>query len=198
MFICAKGENFSFAREIGVGLVDSAISLTSIVLKEVPKEIIFIGSAGSYTKKIQIFDILTSTSATQIESSFINEDSYTPIDNKIDVSHETKIKLNTSSKYSKQDSKPNAILDKVVVNSSNYITTNSSISNSFCSANILLENMEFFSVLKVAEYFNIQAFGIFCITNYCDDNAHSNFLKNHKIAKEKLENYVRGHYAKYF
>lgn len=48
MFICASGEKFSFAKEIGIGLIDSAMILSSIILKENPKELIFIGSAGSY------------------------------------------------------------------------------------------------------------------------------------------------------
>ncbi len=177
MFICASGENFSFAKEIGVGLVDSAMMLSNIVLKDNPKEIIFIGSAGSYDEKIDLFEIFVSSIAMQIETSFITHNSYTPIFNKIEnVSCETNI----------------------VVNSSNYITTDKNLSRQFLSAGIKLENMEFFSVLRVAQYFNIPAFGIFCITNYCNVNAHNDFLKNHLLAKKYLESYVRENYAKYF
>ncbi len=185
MFVCAKGEAFSFAKQIGVGLVDSAIGLTDIVLRDSPNIIIFIGSAGSYSDDVSIFDIFTSYKATQIESSFIKFDSYTPIDNKIEnVSCETNIKHHS-------------IFGDVIVNSSNYITTNKEIATAILKADILLENMEFFSVLRVAQYFKIPAFGVFCVTNYCDSNAHSFFIKHHKKAKQYLESYIREHYGKY-
>ena len=58
MFICASGENFSFAKEIGIGLVDSAMMLSNIILKENPKELIFIGSAGSYDINLPVYDLL--------------------------------------------------------------------------------------------------------------------------------------------
>lgn len=177
MFVCASGEKFSFAKEIGVGLVDSAMILSSIVLKDNPKELIFIGSAGSYDKSVNIFDIFVSSTAMQIETSFITHNSYTPIFNKIEnVSCETNI----------------------IVNSSNYITTDENLSKQMLNAGIKLENMEFFSVLRIAQYFEISAFGIFCVTNYCDTDAHSYFLKNHSLAEQYLESYVRENYAKYF
>ena len=37
--------------------------------------------------------------------------------------------------------------------------------------------MEFFSVLKTAKEFNIPVKGIFVVTNYCNKNAHSEYIK---------------------
>ena len=177
MFVCASGEKFSFAKEIGIGLVDSAMILSGIVLRDNPKELIFLGSAGSYDKDIKIFDIFTSSTATQVETSFITHRSYTPIFNKIEnVSCETNI----------------------IVNSSNYITTDENLARQMSSAGIKLENMEFFSILRVAQYFEIPAFGIFCVTNHCDNDAHDSFIKNHSIAERYLESYARDNYGKYF
>ena len=51
--------------------------------------------------------------------------------------------------------------------------------------------MEFFAVLKVAQKFQIPAYGIFCATNFCDSNAHADFLKNHAAAKENLTKYLK-------
>ena len=51
--------------------------------------------------------------------------------------------------------------------------------------------MEFFSVLKVAQEFNIPAGGVFCITNYTNKNAHEDFMKNHEKAKELLSLHVK-------
>jgi nucleoside phosphorylase len=79
----------------------------------------------------------------------------------------------------------------IVVNSSNYISTNKTLSNDFLKFGIGIENMEFFAVLKVAEAFNIPAGGVFCITNYTDENAHKDFMKNHEKAKELLAQHTK-------
>jgi nucleoside phosphorylase len=54
-----------------------------------------------------------------------------------------------------------------------------------------IENMEFFSVLKIAEEFNIPAGGVFCITNFTNKDAHEDFLKNHDKAKELLTEHLK-------
>ena len=81
MILSASNEEvFSFARPIGIGLIESAINLTHICLLDRPNSLIFIGSAGSYNpKKHKIFDIVTSASASQVEISFLKKESYTPI-----------------------------------------------------------------------------------------------------------------------
>ncbi len=190
MFICARGEDFSFAKDIGVGLVESAIELTALILRENPQFLIFIGSAGAYDKSVNLLDIFVSNSATQIESSFSKDESYTPLDNKIEiVSYETLQNQNVDSSVNL-----NAILDSqnfAIVNSSNYICTDEIFAHKMSRAGIALENMEFFAVLKTADYFKIPALGIFCVTNYCDKNAHNDFLANHKEAQRLLESNAR-------
>lgn len=204
MFVCARGENIGFAKEIGVGIVESSIELTALVLKENPKFLIFIGSAGAYSKEIALMDIFISNSATQIESSFSKDESYTPLDNKIEiVSYET---LQNQNVDSSADSSANlgvnpttnlsAILDsqkfpRAIINSSNYICTDEIFAEKMTRAGIVLENMEFFAVLKTADYFKIPALGIFCVTNYCDKNAHNDFLANHKEAQRLLKSNAR-------
>jgi len=176
--LCAgESESFKFATPIGVGLIDSAINLTKLIIDKKPNSLLFIGSAGSYGN-LQLFDIFHSCSSTNIETGYFLNNCYTPKDNKVvskwkDVSCET-----TNDK-------------NLLVNSSNYITTNKSISNEFLKNGIEAENMEFYSILTVAKKYNIPAFGIFIITNHCDNQAHNNFLKNHKEAKEKLTLYIK-------
>ncbi|MDO7252510.1 purine-nucleoside phosphorylase [Helicobacter cappadocius] len=180
MFVCAgKVESFSFAKSIGIGMIESAINLTRICSREIVGEIIFIGSAGSYSYDIQPFEICLSTKATQIEMSYINTDTYTPIDNQIEMEFEN-VPRGTKN---------------MIVNSSNYINTNLELSKKMVYAGIMLENMEFFSVLKVAQNFGIKSYGIFCVTNYCNDNAHKDFVQNHQKAKETIEEFIRNNYT---
>ncbi len=172
MIICAgESEQFEFAKPMGIGLIDMAINLTKECLLNRPNSILFVGTAGSYGEN-NIFDIVESNIASNIENSFFNANSYTPIKNIIstynDVSCET------------------------IINSSNYITTDFDIAKDYLSKNITLENMEFYSVLKVANRFKIPASGVFIVTNYCNKDAHRDFIKNHKEAMKRLTKYIKG------
>lgn len=195
MFICARGENFNFAKDIGVGLVESAIELTAVILRENPQYLTFIGSAGAYSKNIKLLDIFVSNSATQIESSFSKGESYTPLENKIEI-----VSYETLSESKNLGVDFGAILDshqRAIVNSSNYICTDEIFADKMNGAGILLENMEFFAVLKVADYFKIPALGIFCVTNHCDKDAHKNFIALHKDAHNKLAIFAQDILANY-
>ena len=171
MIICAgNSENFSFATPMGVGLIETAINITRLCLFDKPEFLLFVGTAGSYGEA-KLFDIIESKTVANIELSFLSSDAYTPLDNII-----------TSNITDKKD---------IVVNSSNYISTNETLTKKFLKLGIGIENMEFFSVLKVAQEFNIPAGGVFCITNYTNKTAHKDFLNNHKKAKELLEEHVK-------
>jgi len=171
MIVCAGDiEQFSFATSIGIGMINSSIYLTKLSLFNPPEFILFVGTAGSYGN-LKPFDIVESKSASNIENSFFTHKSYTPLDNIISTS--------------------NDISKDIIVNSSNYITTDEKISKYYLNQNIQLENMEFFAVLKVAEMLNIPAGGVFIITNYCNPNAHKDFLENQKKAMEELTDYMK-------
>lgn len=184
MIVCAgNNETFDFAMPIGVGLIESAINLTRLAMFDKPNFLVFVGSAGSYGS-YKPFDIVESSIASNLEISFLENKSYTPIDNVIEaykdnVSHET---LGQNK--------------KIIVNSSNYITIDSEIAKSYLKYNIELENMEFFSVLKIGQEFEIPVHGIFVITNYCNQNAHQDFVNNHSKAKQLLKTYVIDKYKK--
>ncbi len=182
MIVCAgNNETFFFATPIGVGTIQSTINLTRLALFNKPEFLIFIGSAGSYGK-YKIFGIVESMTASQRELSFWQNNSYTPIDNVIEAKQITK----QTTKQKQQN--------KIIVNSSNYICTNIELAKNYLKHNIHLENMEFFSVLSVAKEFEIPVLGIFVVTNYTDKNAHKEFIKNHKKAKELLIQYIYNKY----
>ena len=171
MIICAgNNETFEFAQPMGVGLVETAMNLTRLCLFDKPEFILFVGSAGSYGNH-KIFDIIESKTASNIELAFLTNDAYTPLNNVVST---------------------NITNEKdIVINSSNYISTNKELTKKFLKFGVEIENMEFFAVLKIAEEFNIPAGGVFCITNFTDENAHDDFLKNHEKAKELLDEHVK-------
>jgi len=171
MIICAgNNETFNFATPMGVGLIEMSMNLTRACLFDKPEFILFIGSAGSYGDA-KIFDIIESKTAANIELAFLNNDAYTPLDNVISTNTED--------------------VKDVVVNSSNYISTNAELTKKFLPFGLGIENMEFFSVLAIAKEFDIPAGGVFCITNYTNEDAHKDFLANHDEAKKRLEFHVK-------
>ena len=169
MIICAGDiESFSFAKPIGIGLIESAINLTELITRYCPDKLIFIGTAGSYGD-FKIFDTVLSSSSSNLELCFLNNSCYSPIENIIKIENQK---------------------SQTIVNSSNYISTNFELSKKFNLYGIGIENMEFFSVLSCAKKFNINAVGIFVITNFCNEYAHNDFVTNHKIAMSLLEKYL--------
>ncbi|RLA73296.1 MAG: purine-nucleoside phosphorylase [Epsilonproteobacteria bacterium] len=170
MIICAgNNETFDFATPMGVGLVEMTMNLTRLCLFDKPEFLLFVGTAGSYGKH-NILEIIESKTAANIELSFLQNKSYTPLDNVI--STQTKD------------------LKDIVVNSSNYISTDADLTKTFSQFGVELENMEFFAFLRVAQEFDIPAGGVFCITNFTNESAHEDFLKNQEAAKIRLNEYV--------
>jgi len=177
MIVCAgNSESFDFATPVGIGMVESAINTTRLALMEAPGYLLFVGTAGSYGNH-KIFDIVSSKSSSNIELSFLQKKSYTPIDNLI-VSEDS------------------SISSSVIVNSSNYITTDEKLSKKMLSLKIAIENMEFFSVMRTAQELNIPCGGIFIVTNYTNEDAHATFLQNHKEAMQRLDAHIRDLIAK--
>lgn len=177
MIICAGGnENFSFAKAIGIGLVEAACNLTQICQSQKPSNIVFIGTCGLYEKG-EILEIYKSSHAFNIEFSKISSAFYTPAKDEICIENK------------------NVSCETIKINSSNYICQNKDAAKEFAKLGLFAENMEAFAVLSVAKNFGINAECILCATNFCNENAHQDFIKNHQKAKEKLENYLKeNHY----
>lgn len=170
MIICAgESESFEFAKPIGIGLINSAINLTKILLTNKQNELVFIGTAGLYYEG-KILEIYESSTAYNLEISKVLELSYSPLieQNRANVSRET-----------------------LAINSSNFITTDRNCAIKFSQIGLFMENMEFYAVKEVAKKFNIPCYAILCATNFCNQNAHQDFIKNHSAAKEKLKNYLK-------
>ncbi|WP_353661538.1 purine-nucleoside phosphorylase [Hydrogenimonas sp. SS33] len=184
MIVCAgNNEIFPFASPIGMGLCESAVNLTRLVLMQPPEFILFIGSAGSYGH-YEPMEIVESKAASQIELSFLLKKSYTPLSSNVIVSDENVSRETPLSKIGSHE-KP------AIVNSSNYITTDMETAQRYNRLGIGLENMEFYSVMQVAKEFSIPCGGIFVITNYCNANAHEDFVNNHRNAMTRLTDYLQ-------
>ncbi|WP_457596333.1 phosphorylase family protein [Hydrogenimonas sp.] len=184
MILCAgNNETFPFAHPIGVGLCESAVNLTRLVLMQPPEFLLFIGSAGSYGA-FEPLDIVESKAASQIELSFLMKKSYTPLSENVIVSDERVSRETPLSRFANRE-RP------IIVNSSNYITTDFEWAKRFNRLGIGLENMEFYAVMQVAKSFSIPCGGIFVVTNYCNERAHDDFVAHHGEAMKRLQSYLK-------
>ena len=175
MIICAgKSESFDFAKPVGIGLIQSAITLTQLIIENNPSFLLFVGTAGSYGNA-QVFDVVKTSKASNIELGFLDKLCYSPIDSFVET----------------QTPHVSRGTNHLIVNSSNYITTDSEYAHKMLALGIELENMEFYSILSVAKKFNISASGFFVVTNFCNNNAHHDFLTNHAHAKEIITQHVK-------
>lgn len=169
--ICAgKNEQFSFAKSIGIGLVEASMGLTQFVLENKVQNLIFIGTCGVYKNDIALLEIYESKHCFNIEASSLTNDFYSPLQNEIN--------LNVSYETTK-------------CNSSNYICTDKNIAEKFAHLGLEIENMESFAVLSIAARFQIPATCFLCATNFCDSKAHQLFIQNHAQAKKNLEHFLQ-------
>lgn len=183
MIVCAgDSESFSFATPVGIGLINSAINLTNLIEKNRPNWLAFIGTAGVYGGA-NIGELYLCDRASNVEISSILGLSYTPISTTVSVRLPEFLltKTNNTNK-----SKNTASLPIVNVNSSNFITTDTNAANELFKRGFMLENMEIYSIFSVADRFSLPCFGLLYATNFCNKNAHQDFLTNHAKAKETL------------
>ncbi len=206
LIVCAgKNEDFSFAKSIGVGLVEASAGLCELLFKfnalgagaKKPDRIIFIGTCGLYqkgkslnlSKKSEIkgnlgVKNLVSENQKPLQLLEIYESAHcfnveaSKLTNAFYSPAECEINLNVSYETKK-------------CNSSNYICTDENVAARFADLGLELENMESFAVLSLAKRFGISATCFLCATNFCDKNAHQSFLQNHTQAKKNLEHFLQ-------
>ena len=181
MFVCAGSiETFPFAKPVGVGMVETAASVALLCEKERPRELVFVGTAGSYGR-YGLLEIVEAHAAVQIEIAALQVQAYTPMRDFV-AYRRGNYHIGYSADVSRETSP--------IVNSSNYITTDAQAAEAMLARGIDLENMEFFAVLATAARYGIPAKGIFIVTNYCREDAHAMFVSQHAEAKNRLTEYV--------
>lgn len=211
LIVCAgKNEDFSFAKSIGVGLVEASAGLCELLLKfnagcagtnKVDK-IIFIGTCGLYQKgdKKGLNAVNLSENGKikeNLGAKNIAGESQKPLQllEIYESAHcfnvEASKLINAFYSPAECEINLNVSYETKKCNSSNYICTDENVAARFADLGLELENMESFAVLSVAKRFSISATCFLCATNFCDKNAHQSFLQNHAQAKKNLEHFLQ-------
>lgn len=211
LIVCAgKNENFSFAKSIGVGLVEASAGLCELLFKfnvlgaganKVDK-IIFIGTCGLYQKGDKKgLNALNLSENGKIKENLgvknLASENQKPLQllEIYESAHCFNVEASklTNDFYSPAECEINLNVsyETKKCNSSNYICTDENVAARFADLGLELENMESFAVLSLAKRFGISATCFLCATNFCDKNAHQSFLQNHAQAKKNLEHFLQ-------
>lgn len=211
LIVCAgKNEDFSFAKSIGVGLVEASAGLCELLFKfnalgagtnKVDK-IIFIGTCGLYQKGDKKgLNALNLNENGKIKENLgvknLASENQKPLQllKIYESAHCFNVEASklTNDFYSPAECEINLNVsyETKKCNSSNYICTDENVAARFADLGLELENMESFAVLSVAKRFGISATCFLCATNFCDKNAHQSFLQNHAQAKKNLEHFLQ-------
>lgn len=151
---------------LGIGYLEAALNLESFLNKNPkPKEIIFIGTAGSYSQALSIGELVNVSSVSLLNIGTVLKQSYIP------------------KEYESFQSS-----GKIQCLSSLEITNSAELSKkiSNLSSKSLVENMELYGVAKVASRHDIPWSAILGITNYTDENAHQDWKANHQRVSADL------------
>lgn len=183
LILCAGGnENFSFAKSIGIGLIEPCLKLPRLLHEFKPSKLVFIGTCGLYDSKAELFEIYQSQHAFNIEFSKISNAFYSPAQCEVNWGKKAQKLSDISSDFVSQET--------IKSNSSNYICADKKAAAEFLKLGLKLENMEIFSLLSVAKFYDIELDCFLCASNHCDEKAHESFLKNHAECKKRLSEFL--------
>ena len=192
LITCAgKNESFSFAKSIGIGMIEPCVNLSQILLSKKPEKLVFIGTCGLYDTNLELLRVYESQHAFNIELSKLEFGFYSPAVCEVNLSGASAGLAVSGVDKGASGNSSLVSQETFISNASNYICANARSAAKFKALGLDLENMEIFSVLSVAKHFGVEAACFLCASNYCDEKAHETFLANHARAKKNLENFLQ-------
>lgn len=166
-----KQKNIVFSTS-GIGITQAAAKTTVALLRTKAKQVIFVGSSGSYSKKIPLLTIVCATESIIGDYAFCSAKSYNPKNYpaifKADNGVIKKIK---SLKNEKVFFSP--------ISSTISITNNRSWAKKFLKKDHYFENLELYGVAQACSNLGIPWNAISVVTNHIGKNANMEWLKNY-------------------
>ncbi len=163
----------------GIGFTQAAAKTTAALLKTKPKQVIFVGSCGAYSKTIPLLTIICATESKIADYVFASKKSYNPQNYLLTFKADPKL-------IRKLKSKKNKEFFFSTIHSSISITKDPSIARKFLEKKHYFENLELYGVAQACSNLNIPWNAISVITNYIGENAHLEWLENYQEAASKL------------
>lgn len=173
-----KQKNIVFSTT-GIGFTQAAAKTTEALLKIKPKQVIFVGSSGAYSKKIPLLTIVCALESKIADYVFASKKSYNPKNYLHSFKADNKLIKQLKS------TKDNQIFFSAIYSSIS-ITKDQSIAQRFLEKDHYFENLELYGVAQACSNLEIPWNAISVVTNYIGKNAHLEWLKNYQAAAAVL------------
>ncbi len=163
-------------KTLGIGYLEAALQLNKMLQDKPYSRIIFLGTAGAYSKELPIGEIVSVSQISLLNLGEVLGHSYIP---KKYSSYKSSLHIHSAT----QPLTTNCLSSLEITKSSDF---SKKIIEYYKLQTALVENMELYGVAKVATEHNIPWSAFLGITNYTNENAHQDWKANHEIVSENL------------
>lgn len=154
---------------LGIGYLEAALNLQQIILSQTITQIVFVGTAGSYSTNIDLGEIVSVHKSALLLGL---KDSYIPREYQ-----------EFSSNFVDERFKGAKCLSSLEITQNELLSTQI---YSIQKENYLVENMELYGVARVANANNIPWSAYLGITNYTDSKAHEDWLRYNEVLSQSM------------
>lgn len=162
----------SLICSLGIGYLDAALNLEKLIQSHTITEIVFIGTAGSYTNLLEIGELVSVSSSFALNLGALLGFAYVPA------------KQESFNLEAFKDFKSAQCFSSLEISQQEIIAEKLISQNQ--SEKYLVENMELYGVAAVAKRHGIPLKALLGITNYINHNAHEDWKANNLEVSEKL------------
>ncbi len=167
-----KDLTHTLIQSLGIGFLNSALNLEKLIQVQAITEIIFIGTAGSYTDSLEIGEIVTVSSSSALNLGAVLELAYVP-------TKQEHFDLNIFEGFKSAQCFSSLEISRQEIIAEKLIAQNQ-------SEKYLVENMELYGIAAVAKRHEIPLRALLGITNYINPNAHEDWKANNLEVSKKL------------
>jgi len=159
---------------LGIGFLDAALNLQQILNKKKFDHIVFLGTAGSYTRDLDLGEIVSVSAVSLLNFATVLGFGYNPVQYPTFFAERL---------FLDQKLKPVQCLSGLeITNNENFAQ---SIVTDYPESG-LVENLELFGVAKVADAMQIPWSALLGVTNYIAKDAHQQWHERHQEVSEQL------------
>jgi len=168
---------------LGVGYLDAALNLERILAKDEEVEnIIFIGTAGAYSKTIEIGTLVEVTRVALLNFGTVDQKAYVP--KAYDEYH-------CFPSFDKKIKKASCLSNLEITKDTK---VSKRVMDHFQSRD-LVENMELYGVAKIANHYKKPLSSLLVVTNNTNVDAHDDWKENEAVLSTKLGEALLTHFG---
>jgi len=159
-------------QPLGIGFLDAGIELSRLItLNPKINKILFLGTAGTYNRNLEIGDLISIKSTSLLNLGSRLDLSYSPIKNNFIPANNLFSGIKTA----------HCLVSMEISKKENMVLSDEEH---------LVENMELFGVARVAHKHGISWGSVLAVTNYIGENSHQEWVSNYETNSQQLCEFI--------